>query len=83
MTNDGLKGEQVATGVHRAADCFMARWHRDLAERSWLRHTASNTKSGGKGQPGDCEAVLIALSTKAQNEIAPSCGNLCYCYPEH
>ena len=63
MTNDGLKGEQVATGVHRAADCFMARWHRDLAERSWLRHTASNTKSGGKGQPGDCEAVLIALST--------------------
>ncbi|CAM9337240.1 unnamed protein product, partial [Laminaria digitata] len=32
------KGGKWYRGVVQAADCFMARWHRDEAEWSWLRH---------------------------------------------
>ena len=36
-------------GVVDAADCFIVRWHRGGAERSWLRHGAQDAKSGDKG----------------------------------
>ena len=55
-------------GVVEAADCFMARWHRDESQRSWLRHAAEDAKSrderGGKGGA----AVLIQLSTNAETK---------------
>ena len=51
-------------GVVEEADCFMARWHRDEAESSWLRHAAEDAKSDDKGKGG--AAVLILLSTNAE-----------------
>ena len=38
--------------VIEAADCFMARWYEDGAQRSRLRHTAEDTKNGYKGGGG-------------------------------
>ena len=35
-----------------AADCFTARWHRDGAPKSRLRHAAEDAKSGDKGWGG-------------------------------
>ena len=42
----------------------MARWHRDEAESSWLRHTTEDAKSDDKGMAG--AAVLILLSANAE-----------------
>ena len=39
-------------GVIETADCFMARWHRDEAQGSRLRHAAEDAKSGDKGGGG-------------------------------
>ena len=55
-------------GVVEAAECFMTRWHRDEAERSWLHHTTEDAKSDdrkGRGGKGGA-AVLILLSTIAE-----------------
>ena len=45
-------------GLVEATDCFMARWHRDEAQRSRLRHAFQDAKNGdkerrerGKGHP--------------------------------
>ena len=43
------KGGKWYRGVVKAAECFMARWHRDEAESSWLRHAAEDDKSDDKG----------------------------------
>ena len=34
-----------------AADCFMTRWHRGEAEKSWQHLTAENAKSSNQGKP--------------------------------
>ena len=42
-------------GIVEAADCLMARWHRDEAQRSRLHHAAKDAKSGegvGRGVGG-------------------------------
>ena len=39
-------------GIFEVTDCFVARWHRDKAQRSRLRHAAEDTKNGGKGRAG-------------------------------
>ena len=36
-------------GVVEATDCFMARWHRNEAQRNRLRHAAEDAKSGDMG----------------------------------
>ena len=36
----------------KAADCFMARWHKDEAETTWLCHAAKDAKSDDKGKGG-------------------------------
>ena len=36
----------VATKTGKWADCFTARWHRDKAQKSWLRHAEQDAKSG-------------------------------------
>ena len=50
----------------------MARWHRDEAERSWLRHAAEEAKLGDKGKGGGGErggaTVLIPLSTNGETK---------------
>ena len=40
-------------GVVEAADCFMATWHRDAAQRSQPRHAAEDANNGDKGAAGD------------------------------
>ena len=48
----------------------MTRWHRDEAERSWLRHAAEDAKSDDKGR-GEGEggaAVLIPLSANSETK---------------
>ena len=49
----------------------MTRWHRDEAEGSWLRHTAEDAKSDGKGTGGGegGAAVLILLSPNAEMKL--------------
>ena len=42
------KGRKWYRGVVEAAECFVARWHGDKAEKSWLRHVAEDAKSDGK-----------------------------------
>ena len=37
----------------KAADCFMARWHKDEAETTWLCHAAKDAKSDDKGKTGE------------------------------
>ena len=39
-------------GVVKAVDCFMARWHRDEARKSRLRHAAEDAESGDEGKEG-------------------------------
>ena len=46
------KSGKCYLGVVEAADYFMARWHRDKAQKSRLRHAAEDAKSGGKGRGG-------------------------------
>ena len=53
--------------VVEAVACFMARWHMDEAESSWLRHAAEDAKSVDKGK-GRRAAVLIPLSTNAETK---------------
>ena len=36
------KGGKWYRRVVEAAECFMARWHKDEAESSWLRHAAED-----------------------------------------
>ena len=54
-------------GVVEAADCFMARWDRDGAQKSRLRHAAQDAKNGDKGRGGGA-AALIQLSTNAETK---------------
>ena len=42
------KGGRWYRGVVESVECFMAGWHRDEAECSWLRHAAEDTKSNDK-----------------------------------
>ena len=45
------KSGKWCRGVVEAADCFMARWHRDEAQRSRLRHAvAKDAKNSDKGR---------------------------------
>ena len=44
------KGAKWYRGVVEAAECVMARWHRDEAESSWLRRAAEDAKSDEKGK---------------------------------
>ena len=44
------KGRQWYRGVVEAAECFMARWHKDEAESSWQRHATEDAKSDDKGK---------------------------------
>ena len=46
------KGGKWYRGVVETAECFMARWHRDEAECSWLCHAAEDTKSDDKEKGG-------------------------------
>lgn len=46
---EAKKSEKWRPGVFKAANCFMARWHRDEAEVSWLRNAAEDAQSGDKG----------------------------------
>ena len=56
-------------GVVEAADCFMARWHRDEAQRSRLRHAAEDAESGDKGWGGGGgAAVLIQLPMNTETK---------------
>ena len=69
-------------GVVEAADGFMARWHRDEAERSRLRHAAEDAKNGdkegwggGKGSPTDpavdeCRNEMIERVTRVSVRLA-------------
>ena len=50
-------------GVVEAAGCSMARWHRNEAQRSRLRHAAEGSESGDKGRGA---VVLIQLPTNAE-----------------
>ena len=43
------KGGRWYRGVVEAVVCLMARWHRDEAESSWLRHAEEDAKSDDKG----------------------------------
>ena len=56
------KSRKWYRGVVEAAECFMARWQMNEAQRSRLRHAAEDAKSGDKGWRGGA-AVLIQLST--------------------
>ena len=64
------KSGKWCKGVVEAADCFMARWHRDETQRSRLRYAAEDAKSGdkGEGERGCVAAVLIQLSTDAETK---------------
>ena len=42
------KGDKRYSGGVEAAECFVARWHRDETERSWPRHGQDEPKSSGK-----------------------------------
>ena len=66
------KGGKWYRGVVEAADCLVARWHRDEAERSWLRHAAEDAKSDGRGKGWGGASVLIPLSTNAET----TCGTV-------
>lgn len=44
------KGKGWHRGIVVATDCFMARWQKDDADRSWLRPAATNAKNGDKGK---------------------------------
>ena len=46
------KGGKWYRGVVVAAECLMARWHRDEAESSRLRHAADDAKSDDKEKGG-------------------------------
>ena len=46
------KSGKLYRGLVEAADCFMARWHRDEVQRSRLRHAAEDAKNGDKGRAG-------------------------------
>ena len=39
-------------GMVKAADSFMARWHRAKMEKSWLRHANEGTNKKGEGGGG-------------------------------
>ena len=44
------KSGKWCRGVVEAADCYMMRWHRGEAMRSWLRHPAQDAKGDEKGR---------------------------------
>ena len=50
-------------GVVEAAECFMARWPRDEAENSWLRHAAedANIDDTGRGERGGGQPYLSLI----------------------
>ena len=50
------KGGKLYCEVVEVADCFIARWYRDVAESCWRRHGAEDARSdetikGEGGQP--------------------------------
>ena len=55
------KGGKWYPGVFGAVECFMARWHRDEAQRSRVRQAAEDARNGDTG--GGRAAVPIQLST--------------------
>ena len=62
---------RVGRCIVEAVECFTTRWHKDEAESSWLRHAKEDAKSDDKGRGAGIgeAAVLILLSTNAENEI--------------
>ena len=46
------KGRKWYRGVVEAAECFMAWWHGDEVESSWLRYATEDTKSDDKEKGG-------------------------------
>ena len=57
-------------GIAKAADGFVAKWHRAEVGKSWLRHANPNSRrprrrSGGVGA-GCGAAVVIPLSVKVE-----------------
>ena len=42
----------VVLGVVEAADCSMARWHNNEAQRCRLHHAAEDAENGDKGRGG-------------------------------
>ena len=59
------EGEKSGTWIRwvvEAADCFMARWRKGEAERSWIHHAAANAKSGDKGRvEGSRTTVTVVI----------------------
>ena len=63
------KSEKCYREVAEATGCFIARWHRNDAQRSRLCHAAEDAKNGDKGRGGgERAAVLIQLSTNAETK---------------
>ena len=63
----------MVTGVVEAAECCMARWHKDEAEGSWPRHAAEDAKSDDKGRGvGSCTDTAV---DECRND-GRSCGKL-------
>ena len=44
------KEREVVPGGRRSGHCFMARWNKNEAQRSRLRHAAEDVKNGDKGR---------------------------------
>ena len=65
------KGGKWYRGVVEVTESFVTRSRRDEAESSWLRHAKEDAKSDDKGRGAGIgeAAVLILLSTNAENEI--------------
>ena len=85
-------------GAVEAVDCFIARWHSDEADKSWLRHgrgrqhvysrkTGDTSKRRGTDSRTDTAIELTNAEMKWQivwqgTGSTNIMHNLCYAYPE-
>ena len=77
LSTAAKKGDKWYRGVGEAADCFMARWHRDEVEKSWLRtpqrapRVKTKKRGGGEGR----QSYGYCCRRKQKRNVRP-CGKV-------
>ena len=60
----------MVPGIVEAADCFMARWPRDEAQKRRLRHAAEDAMNGDKERSiGGCDSCTDSAVDEYRNEM--------------
>ena len=55
------KAGKWSWGIVKAANGFMARWHRAEMEKSWLRHANEDAKKKGNTQKGGGREAAVRI----------------------